>query len=366
MKLSKKASITISLSWVFMIIVGTFFIMLAYNVIAKYKANEDIKYEIELKQTLRSIFNNFGRTAGIEENSIAPLGNIFRDSKVEIICNDGDPLLSINEKLDSNNNYLQSYPTFMTQIQQGKIEQSYMVIESFRMPFKITTMLGLVSKKNLIVLDNQSIIGQNLFKKFKRGSYSELNFRLEDFSSTSLNILKEEIKDDNLNSVVFVTDSSNTLPINLNEINSLSYLIQIDEQSEHYGTITYTNKQNSRKSFNYIDYDKSLSLQTMAVFSTPETFECSYQILLNSIYSSYSFYINKNQYYYNYPSLICVNSFSLEEQKYLYDELNTLLTDINSEIKTNKFNNMAQLDTNIVALSKWHLKLEENSCPYIY
>ncbi len=70
---NKIANVTVSLSWVFMIIVGSFFIMTSYNIIAKYKDNEEDKYKIELKQALRNIFNEFGNTAGIEESSLAPL-----------------------------------------------------------------------------------------------------------------------------------------------------------------------------------------------------------------------------------------------------------------------------------------------------
>jgi hypothetical protein len=64
---------------------------------------------------------------------------------VEILCNDGIPLLSINGDIDPNNDYLQSYPTFMTYVKQGKIDNTYLVIESYRLPFKITNLLGIVS-----------------------------------------------------------------------------------------------------------------------------------------------------------------------------------------------------------------------------
>ena len=85
----KKGDITVSFSWIFMIIIGTIFLLMAYNIISKYKANEEMKYDIELKQALRTIFNNFGRTAGMEKNTLAPMGNIFKNMKVEIICNEG-------------------------------------------------------------------------------------------------------------------------------------------------------------------------------------------------------------------------------------------------------------------------------------
>jgi len=144
---NKKASITVSFSWVFMIIIGTSFLLLSYNVIAKYKTNEDAKVEIEIKQALRNILNNIGRTTGIEENSLQPIKNLFRNTKVELLCLDDIPILSLNGKLDANNEFLKNNPTFMTYIEQGKVEESYIGVESFNAPFKVSNLLAIISKK---------------------------------------------------------------------------------------------------------------------------------------------------------------------------------------------------------------------------
>jgi len=363
---SKLANIIVSFSWIFMIIVGTMFIMLAYNVIAKYKANENIKTDIELRQVLRDIFNNFGRTAGMEENTLAPLGNIFKDSKVEIICNDGIPLLSINGKLDSNNDFLNSYPTFMTFIKENKVENTFMAVESFRMPFKITNMLALVSSKNLIVIDKNTQIGKDLLDKFKKGSYSELKYIPADFNNfDSFNSLYVENK--NLNSVMFVTNDNSNLNFDLSQFKlDEVYVLKINVINENIGNLTYIDKNGVNYMFEYYDYDNALSLPTMALFSRPETFNCSYNLLIDSISPVYDFYIEKSNYFANQASSICLNSISIENQGYYYDEFKNILINITDEVKNNKFKKGSIVNNLLDKLNAQHLILEDNNCQYIY
>ena len=379
LKFSKVANITVSFSWVFMIIIGSVFLMLAYNIIAKYKVNEDIKYDIELKQTLRNILNSFGRTAGMEENTLAPIGNIFRDSRVEILCNDGIPILSIDDKLDSNNDYLKRYPTFMTIIDEGKVDATFMAVESYRMPFKITNMLAIVSKKNLIVIDEDSDFGEKLFTKFRRGSYNELNYISYDFASyTGFNNFNSlYLKDRSISSVVFVTDKKKNFDIDMTEFAGSYdevYLLEVEEDLDlRTGVLYYTDNKNVEVNFEYFDFDESLSLQTMAVFSRPETFACSYGLLYDSMDKVYDFYRAKVEHFANYDSLICVDSISVSVQSYYYDEFYGILDKIEVEIadkikniQVDSFKNAEKLKLLLDELSASHLIIEENNCQYVY
>ena len=364
---NKKGDITVSLSWVFMIVIGVFFIILAYNIVGKYMANEEIKYQIELKNTLRTIFNDFGRTTGTEKNSLAKLGNIFRDSEVEIICSDGIPILSINDNYDANNEYLRSYPTFMTYINQKDVDFSYMAVTNFKMPFKITNMLAIVSRKNLIVIDSSSDIGEKLYEKFEKTSYNDLNYIYEDFNTLNqAQFIGNHVRKYNLNSIVFVTDLDSYFNITISEIKERSYLLEIDQTSIDNGIIKYTDQDSNTYEFIYIDWDQSLSLVSMAVFSSPHTFECSYEQLIASIENSYDFYINKTQYYMDYPDVVCLSSYELFNQQYYYSDFKDLLSDVKEEVKNNKFNNPDILTSNIYNMENQYYILENSNCPYIY
>ncbi len=374
MNKSKIASITVSFSWVFMVIVGTFFIVVAYNVISKYQDNQNIMYDFEIKSALRNVFNNFGRTSGIEENSMAPLGNIFRDMSVEIECNDGTSLLVL-DGVASENEFLKNYPTFMTYIEQGKIDDTYMIVESFRMPFKTSNLLAIVSRKNLVVLDGSSQIGKTLEKKFKRGSYLDLNYILVDFTNFDFDNFEENnVKKKNLMSVVFVTDLANSFDLSaLENLDMDAYLVQIQKDNDRFGSITFTDKEAIETNYNYFDFDESYSLQTMAALSSPSSFGCAYGMMSDSIVSTYDFYILKSKYYSDLISIddksVCQDALPLSQQEWTYVEFTGLLEKVRDNFidEEKRFINVEDLNTYIGELEQWHLNnIEDYNCPYIY
>ncbi len=376
MKLSKKANTMISLSWVFMIIIGGFFLILTYNIIGKYQDNEEAKYDIELRQSFRGILNNVGRTEGIEENSLKPLGNIFKNKEVEIICNDDIPILSINSNLDSENEFLRNYPTFMTKISEGTISNSYLAVESFRIPFKTTNLLAIVSKKNLIVFDSNSQISQKLALKFEKGSYRDLNYMFVNFETFDPNELEEKIKEMNIQTINFVSDES----INLNSefldnLNSIVYHIKIDDK-DGYGAINYYLNNELIKTFNYVDFDESLSLATMATFSNPQTFECSYKSVIDNSIETYNFYISKTDVLIEESktkkicssTLVRDNDPDIEgsQQTTLYTSFKILLEQTKDLIENERFNNPENLNNLIKQIDSKTKQLESFSCAYVY
>ncbi|MFW6286200.1 MAG: hypothetical protein ACOC16_03695 [Nanoarchaeota archaeon] len=368
----KKADINLIFSWIFILVVGAFFIILAYNIIGKYTNNENEKFQIELKMTIRNIFNEFGRTTGTEENNLQSLKNIFKDRKIEIICQDGMSILAIDNDFDANNQYLRQYPTFMTNIEQSGVDWSYLAVENFNMPFKITNLLAIVSQKNLIVIDKESNFGKKLIDKFQKTSYNTLNFIPANFSDVNdnFNLFKtNKIDQKNLNSVIFVTDESKTTDnIEINNLKMESYIIKINELTNNYGTIHYIDKDNQDYNFNYFDYDETLSLQVMATFSRPSVFNCSYNILTKDIVSVYDFYINKTNFYIenSNTSEICIDTYNPENIQHYYSELKDKLQNIQNRVETHKFKNVAVLHDNINSFNTQYDQLTKASCASIY
>lgn len=364
---SKKADVQISMSWIFMIIIGTFFIILAYNVISKYSHIENDKLQVEIGNNFRDILNNVGRTSGIEEDSLQPIGSIFKDSRVEIKCFDNIPILSINGRFSSSNEYLKNNPIFMTYIEQGKIDKTYLAVESYKLPFKITTMLALVSKKNLIVLDNSSLITKEILNKFNVGSFRELNYVTKDFSTLNSQYVTN-INDKNYNSVMFVSDYGKKLPIDLDKINARAYWLKVNVSNPQIDNITYQIKNGSKFNFNFIDYDKKLSLVTMAIFSSPNVFRCSYNKIINLTIPVYSYYVKKCDYLENLSnySKVCSDSVNTKTEYIFYKDERDMLNSVIKNIEKNKAKDVNSLLENVSGVQNVELELEKFSCIYVY
>ena len=318
---------------------------------------------------MRNIFNNIGRTSGIEENSLELIKYIFREKELDLSCESSFPILSIDGVLDPNNDFLKNYPTFMTHIQGGKTDDIYLAVESFRMPFKITNLLGIVSKRHKIYLNDTSTdLTEKIIDKFERGSYRGLN--IEEFEISNFDAINDEVEMLNLNSIVLVSSSEYT-----NQLDNINlehaYYIQITEGvGGHNGTITYTNKDGIDSEFEYLDYDESMSLVTMAMFSTPDVFNCSYNILLNSVGNIYDFYINKTNYLLDLSESewICSQGLGslLAQQKQYYLNLLINLDNIKNEVITNKFSNSGLLYAKLLDLGINTEAIETYSCVYVY
>lgn len=362
-----------------MIIIGTFFLLFAYNVVSKYYENEEAKFRIEVGNEIRTILNNVGRTAGVEDNSIESLKNIFQDSRIKIICEEGIPILSINDYMDPNNQYLKNYPTFMTYIEQEKIDYTYLAVESFAIPFKTTNTLAIISKKNKIIFDNESEITKRFIKKFRDSSYEKMNYEVAKFNN--LDGVIQKANDENLNSIVFVSDKGVSPSIDLNEIDYLAINVQIEDNKD-YGTIIYKDsniEDFTEKEFSYIDFDKSMNMMTMAIFSHPNTFECSYDLILDSTLSIFEFYIQKTNHLIELSKTkkICSTryvsygtsgtSFDGREQTMKYNTVKTALEDIYDSLKNNGFENPSSgLIDGLIAINQSQQQLREADCIYLY
>ena len=370
---SKSGDVHISLSWVFMIIVGAFFIVLSYSIVSKYQENEERKHELELSLAMREILNKVGHTSGIEKAKIENTPDVFEELELEVVCIGGEPLLSINGNINPNNQFLENYPTFMSKINKGSIN-TYIIVENYKLPFKITNLLAIVSTKNIIVLDENSDIFEELLLKFNREYRGNIKPIKKDFSGGSISPSEiwNDIKDKNPSNMIFVTDDNGNIPTEeSSDLPFYSVLIERDPNNP-IGNITYHNKSGEPlDSFTYIDYDESLSLISMAIFSTPHVFNCSYNLLMRHIEPVYNFYISKSNYMRNksyYNKEIC--SLSLDEQgrQIGYLLMNESLVSVRDELATNNFKNIqdSALYNKVLNVSKQARKLDSNSCLLVY
>lgn len=367
---NKNSQITISLSWVFMIIIGTFFLVTTYTIIDKYKTNEDLKENLELKQSLRTILNKVGQTSGIEQSKLESVQNIFENSEIEIICVGDEPLLKINEEIDSNNQFLKNYPTFSNKITQRKLRNTYLAVENFKLPFKITNMLAIVNTNNIIIFDENMEVLDELLKKFNKGAYkNKINPLVFDLNNFDLNTIKNIIDNKNPETITIVTDNENKIKNlkNIHNINIDFQIIEINKISNNKGKIKYYNKNlNLNQTYNYIDIDNSYSLVTMAIFSSNEAFSCSYNKIFNNIKNNYNFYINKTNYLEKSNLKLCKSSQSSQQEKIDYHNIKNKLNEINLEIESNKFINLENVDLLLEELKILNENLENKGCKYVY
>jgi hypothetical protein len=385
---SKKADIQISLSWLFMIIIGTFFIYIAYNIIGTYSENEETKYYIEVKSALSNVLIKAGQTIGYEENYIQPIDTFFKDSRVEIICNQGLPLLFINDKIDDNVDFLKNIPSFMTTIEEGSVSFTYLAVENFRAPFKVTNMMGIVSKKNLIVFDSNSDVTSILLEKFSESSYRDsLNYRERNFSSIKSLTYNNLIKDENLKSIMFVSDNGVSFgsDFDLDKLNVDSYHLQVSGSGVDfkYGELNYTDRALDESIFSYVDFrddvfdSKPLAMITMAVFSRPSTYECGQNLVIESTKSIFDFYINKAKYLEKVAEdvQVCSNEWVYKDssgdidgtyQVEKYKAVRNKIREGRDEIVDHRFNNSTKLYGIIEKIQVLSQELSDGSCVMIY
>ncbi len=378
--MSKKANITVSFSWIFMIIVGVFFVILAYNFIGTYKDHEQAKYEQEFKQSLRTIFNNVAFTSGIEESSVYPIKKTLKNTKLELHCIENFPILSINGKEDPNNDFIKNNPAFMTYINQKEIDETYLIIENFRLPFKSTSLLAIVSKKNILIFDTNSKISIRFLDKINSTKeLRNLSFYFKNLSNYSNTNFEMEFNKFDINSVTFIKDADIRSPLlNLNtlknvEIANILEIREFETNKRYYGNITFIDKDSKKYSFPYIDYDSSMSLLIMAFYSQPQTFNCSYNLLLKKNIFSYNFYIQKAQILKNISTQAwtCSQSLSgfgtqVEIYQDMIDEMSAIKKLLSDSYDEGKFINTAQLMEKLKLLENKNKFLMSYNCKYIY
>ena len=376
----KRGSITISFSWVFMIIVGAFFLYLAYNIIDNYQDIENQKLELELQAAFRSDLATVGKSTGREQNSLRPLTLPFTGS-LEVTCIGGEiPALNIDGRIDANNQYLRDYPVFMNYLTQDRVSSTFIIVENYALPFSITPLLSIVSTKNLLIFDNQSDIWFNFRKKLEdESSYSSLSFTSYDFDS--LGTLGDDLSGRAIDTITFISDEGRELDIDLGSFREKAQHIQVNQTSTareyQTGKIIFTknNFNSDPKIFNFTEgREGTMSIQMMAILSSPDTFECSYSLLFNQLVSSYNFYIQKTQIMSEKASNLCSARALNPSQNYI--RVKQKLEDVKGEIlsyqdedtgEITMFKNPEMLKQLLLKLDSIYAdRIEQFNCRYVY
>jgi hypothetical protein len=151
--------------------------------------------------------------------------------------------------------------------------------------------------------------------------------------------------------------------------------IKIDDYNG-YGKINYYKEENIINSFNYVNFDESYSLVTMALFSNPQTYECSYKSIIDNSIDSYSFYISKTKVLIEESKTKKICSATLvrnsdptiesSQQTALYNNFKNKLEETKNLIVAERFNNTENLNNLIKQIDTDTKQLESFSCAYVY
>ena len=142
-------------------------------------------------------------------------------------------------------------------------------------------------------------------------------------------------------------------------------------------------KNGPKANYRYFDhYDKDfqdprLNLITMAIFSSPDTYECSYKLLENNIVDTYNFYINKTNLLIekssnertcssNLANIDTNGNFNGDFQVKLYEDMLKALENSRDILEKEKFNKATELVNSINQIDLASGKLEEFDCLYVY
>jgi hypothetical protein len=371
---TRRGAVTVSLSWVFMIVIGAFFLLFAYTIIDTYTENEERLFQLQLEQSLQSVFQLVGRSSGLEENSFDSLQGLLSEREVDLLCTDSFALLSIDGSLDSTNQFLQNYPTLMTRMDLGSADESFLAVENFRMPFKITNLLGIVSKKNLVVIDLEAEFSDLLLDRLDKSSFRELNYIGENFSS--LATFPSRVENRALDSIVFVSDE-NLTSFPFDEYDEQVILLQVERENQHVGSLTFQEESGFSRSYPYVDFRGDLSIVSMAMLSDSESFSCAYALLEDSLVPVSRFYLEKAEFLHNKSKseLLCSSSVLIPgasgtdeflQQSIRYELVRDSLEALHNTLSTEALNNSSQVYNLAFDLNEKHNGLKSANCELVY
>ena len=376
----RKGNITASFSWVFMAFVGIFFIFIAYNVVSTYQENQEELHRVEFQSGFQNILSHAGRTAGVEDTTVYPVGELFMGRSAEIVCEAGVPLLSIDGRIDPNNRYIEIVPSFSTYIEQGNRPDTNLLIENFNAPFRTTNLFAFVSLRNQVVFDSDSSESERLAEKFE--IYQINDYYSESFSDDSTSIAQrwgDYMDSRNLLSVTFVTENSSEIKSDLeNEVGTGlgNYWTILELNSERvdenrgYGNFTIYDSRGENATYPFIDWDGTLSLETVAIFSRPDNFNCSFNLLMEQSGNAIEFYRNKAILFHDLieedDEDLCAGTSELSYQKMMYEDLNTSLANLSEMMVDEKLNNTQEVYEKLGEIRGIQDALYDNSCRLVY
>ena len=369
----RKSAIQISMSWVFMVLIGTFFIYMALNVISTYRENKEAEYFFEYKTNLKKQLNVLGITLGDASSELYNLENLFENREVDIICEEGFSFLRIDNILDAQNQIVKDYMISTPGFSQYELPTTYLYTSSLKLPFKVADLISLVSTNNYFIFDEGSIYSIEIYKKLSEINFKNLEntftYNLKNLDDDEeLNNLRFKLLDEGKETITFIYDSNiinetlknkirETLPIKV-------YFIEFRELSSVFGFLIHEDEKISKQLF-YLDLKKDYSLPIFYILSNTNSLFCLEEKLNLNFELRVEFLIQKlNEIVKNNEEKLCKKSFSRDNyEEFLYNELDKNLKDL-LEILRN--GDRLDLIPILGRVQNAHQNLEKNSCILLF
>lgn len=403
---SKQAITTTVFSWIFMSIIGGVLIVTTYSILSSYWNIEDENNRIEFAKSLTNTLNVRAQGVGVQSattfNTFPLLAN--REASFQCIGGEFTRLSLNNDELiyEPLNDYLDKFPIVMAPLDEEVGDNIFLVQENFNFPMAISPLVGIVSTRHIIVINESSqirdIIGKVLNDK---RSYRQLSFEVWDTDEMSENEMKSYLESLNPSSIAFLGFEDSYINSYIeNEFSGLnypvyhikpnfsltpSYLNPANDDKIIIGNFSYTysNSENdfaitnqeaaqSARSFNFYGTNDEISLLMFSLFSTPSNFECAYNSLQSRTEFVYQHAKEKIKIILNDSgntnSTYCQSSRDSTNLDQFYDLTNISLSEIYANSTHNIFNGNSQTSasTEIKRIEELNLDLRVESCQLIY
>lgn len=404
---SKQAITTTVFSWIFMTIIGGILLTTTYSILNSYWTIENENNRIEFAKTLTNTLNVRAQGVGVQSATTFNTFPILANRDVELLCIEGE-FTRLN--IDNNeliyeplNQYLDTFPVFMNPLDEEIGQNVFLIQENFNFPMTITPLVGIVSTRHIIVINDSSqvrdIIGRVLNDK---RSYRQLSFEIWNNDEISKDEMNTYLQSLNPSSIAFLGFKESFIhpfieenffrlnypvyhiksnfqkspsymnPANSNRIVIGNFSYTYSNKEENFKVTNQESPTQAPKSFNFYGTDNEISIFLFSLFSTPNVFECAYNSIVERTEFTYELAKKKTNIILNDPqetnSTYCRSSRNSENLDRWYNLTNIGLMKIYINRTHNIFNSTLHLNigTDVENIEKNALDLRVESCQLVY
>ena len=337
--MNRKSQVQIVLSWLFIVLVGGFFIYLSYKFILTYQENKEEEYLIKFKQVFRNVVTELSQSTGDESIKYTNLETLLKGKVLEIECIDNMSFFKMDDRLDQNNVLFDNYAITTNKIDQESEKDTYIFSIGFLAPFRATNFIVLTSGTNYLIFDNRSEYVIKIFnrtEKVNRGMDLNNKF-LMNFSDSGTQTELENINSNKkVTSLTFVTDIG--VPNNLLNIFNEFYVVNITESIGKKVSINHSKYVQGEivlsKNFSFIDFNEKHEVLLAAIHSSTNSFSCFHKKIFDLFEERLNFIRVKNDYLYEKSGTeeLCyagsINNDRPNLDNYFYESFNDTINDI--------------------------------------
>ena len=371
--MNRKSEVQTIFSWIFMILIGTFFIYLSYKFILTYQENKDEEYFIKFKQNFRNVVLEVSQTTNLESIKSTNLQNLLKDKTIEIICYENSSLFKIGDKVEQNSRLFDNYAITTNKINQESEKDTYLFSVGFLAPFRVTNFLIMSSSTNYIIFDKSDEYVWELYNRTQKSSFRILeNRELMNFSDSNFETDIEGMFDSKkITSITFITKEDLT---NFQSIFDEYYVVNITENINKIIKINHTKYSENEilsKEFEFFDFSNKFEFLISAIYSSTDSFSCFHNKAFNIFEERLNFLIEKNDYLKSYAknnNLCSSRRFNLDTDfqgdTFYYGRLGGILYHTNTSFQNRDFESLI---SNLSFLEDKHRDLIElNNCVTLY